>query len=88
MVFDFVPNVKAEPRAASEIGKAEKTRPRALALAAGSAEQLKRSPQSNGLVWDRATQGLSIEYCSVGRRTRHLYLTADYKWLTNKPPKV
>ena len=31
------PNVKAEPRAASEIGKAETIRSRALALAPGSA---------------------------------------------------
>ena len=31
---------------------------------------------------------LSIEYCIVGRSAWHLYLTADYKRWTNRPPNV
>jgi len=62
------PNVKAEPRAASEIGQAEKTQSRALALAAGSTERLKRLPQPMDFLPDRPTGEFRIPFRKQKRR--------------------
>ena len=73
------PNVKAEPRAASEIGQAEKTQSRALALAAGSTERLKRPPQPACLPPDRSTGGLRVRYCKQKRRMKGFASSLSYE---------
>jgi len=68
--LSFMPNAKAEPHAASEIGKTETTRSRALALAPGSTERLERSPQPIDFLPDRPTGGLRVHFWKQKRRSK------------------